>query len=372
VLPLRRLAAVAAVLAAVLGGVGAPVDAAAVPAPVTISGLDLHDGSVAQFGGTLYAYGTEYDCGFSWRSSSPWCGFGVSTAPSLAGPWSPPTLLFSPSDTISAQPGWADDASTWQTLCGSTGAGCFNPRMVMRTDGVYVLWFNAPADSVRGNGFYAMGCNGPTGGCGAHAGAPHGTTRKPSLWVCGAADGDFSVVGAETGSPVLMCGDDSATNGIDLEQLDGSWVNGDGTGSTNLAGLGTPAGVEGVGAYHDPLTGTWVMIASDPACGYCAGTGSTYATAPALLGPWSYPANLFQAGGPPHARAMFSASSCGGQPRTAFVLGGQPYEWIDMWTGTANEAGATVRLEPLTYTPSTRHAGDGQPWIPELAPYQCS
>lgn len=340
--------------------------------PVTISGMDLHDGTIAKFGSTYYMYGTEYGCGFEWRQASPWCGFGVSTASALTGPWSTPTLLFSPSATISAQSGWSENNKTWQNICGDTGAGCFNPRMVQRTDGVFVLWFNAPADYSIANGYYAMGCNGPTGGCGAQAGAPHGTTHKPSLWDCGGSNGDFSIAGAETGAPVILCGG-PGTDGISEEQLDGSWVNGDDVGGTNVAHLGDPAGVEGEGAYQDPATGTWVMTLSDPACGYCAGTASAYATSSSLLGPWTYPGNDYQAGGPDHARADFSAASCGGQPRTAFTLDGQPWEWIDMWKGAANETTANVRLEPLTYTPDTsHHAGDGLPWTPEMAPYQCN
>lgn len=335
---------------------------------LVITGLDLHDGTVLKVGATYYLYGTEYGCGFQWRvHGTPFCGFGVSSAPSLSGPWSPPTLLFSPHDTISAWPSWwSENSKTWQNVCGDTGAGCFNPRMVQRPDGVFILWFNAPADSALGNGYYSMGCNGPTGGCGSGAGGAHGSTFKPSLWSCGASDGDFSIVGQE-----ILCGGMAATDGISEEPLDGDWIMGTGPndGTTNIAGLGDTLGVEGEGAYQDPGTGRWVMTLSDPACGYCTGTGSVYATAPTLTGPWSYPANAYQAGGPAHARATFSGSSCGGQPRTAFVVDGQPYEWIDQWLGTANETSASVHLVPLFYGPSPNIPG--QPWTPEVAPYQC-
>lgn len=384
---MRKFVLAAAVLLAAVLPVSAPARQATNPfwassgalsadrlsvAAEPIHGLDLHDGTIQKFGSTYYLYGTEYGCGFSWRSASPWCGFGVSTAPSLAGPWSTPTLLFSPHDTVSAQAGWSDNSRTWQSLCGDTGSGCFNPRMLQRPDGVFVLWFNAPADYTIGNGYYSMGCNGPTGGCGAGAGGPHGSTRKPSLWKCGNSNGDFSIAGAETGSPVILCVGISAYDGISEEQLNQWWTDGDGIGSSNIAGLGQTAGVEGEGAYQDPLSGRWVMTYSDPECGYCTGAASGYATASSLLGPWSYPYNAYQAGGPAHARAQFSAGSCGGQPRTVFVVDGQAYEWIDLWQGSANETGAAIRIEPLSFTPNNiNHPGDAQVWNPEVAPYSC-
>jgi hypothetical protein len=64
-----RVAGVVPAAAAVLvaGVLAAPGQAAAAPG-IVISGVDLHDGMILQYGGTYYMYGTEYGCGFQWRA----------------------------------------------------------------------------------------------------------------------------------------------------------------------------------------------------------------------------------------------------------------------------------------------------------------
>ena len=77
----------------------APARALGVPSAHTITGVDLHDGTVVKVDSTYYLYGTKYGCGFTWGNpATHWCGFGVSTAPSLDGPWSPVTTLVAPTD----------------------------------------------------------------------------------------------------------------------------------------------------------------------------------------------------------------------------------------------------------------------------------
>ncbi len=58
--------------------------------------------------------------------------------------------------------------------------------MLLRPDGVWVLWFNAVKDwgSYHVPAYYVMGCNGPLGPCGYQAGRPHGSTHKPKLGIC--------------------------------------------------------------------------------------------------------------------------------------------------------------------------------------------
>ena len=311
---------------------------------ITITGVDLHDGTMLAANGIYYLYGTEYGCGFQWGiAGTPWCGFGVSTAPSPTGPWSAPRLLFSPSD-VNAY------GLTWSNDCGSTGAGCFNPRMIQRSgwgadDGVWILWFNTPADNWRtgANAYWSMGCNGPTGPCGATAGPPYGSTAKPSMYGC-TGDGDFSLVGDAPRAPMMLCTMGDGT--LSSERI-GFWgAAGVGGGRTNLAGIGPS---EGVGGYRD-ASGTWVMTYSDPNCGYCTGTGTGYATAPAVDGAYTAPVGLVPGGAPPPAgRRGISATSCGGQPRTVVTLNGQPYQFIDLWLGTRNETAAAIHLEPLIY-----------------------
>lgn len=353
--PLRLL-----LLVLLLCGVTVAPAQAATPAGVTITGVDLHDGTMIQAGGQYVLYGTEYGCGFSYGTpSAPWCGFGVSTAPSPAGPWSPPRLLFSPNARSPFTGG------TFQALCGGTGAGCYNPRMIQRSgwgpnDGVWILWFNAPADNRSGaNGYYAMGCNSPLGPCGAEAGAPYGSTTKPSLYRCG-GNGDESVVYDNPRNPFLFCTNSDQT--LSQERLSMWGTTGTGEGAARLAGA---VSTEGPGAYRDP-SGTWVLTLNETNCAYCGGTGTSYATATSAAGPWTMPTTPTVGGGVSGHR-MISGTSCGGQGRTVTTLDGQPYQFIDLWLGTRNEARAGIRLEPLTYRGPTPA---GTVWSP-FTPWTC-
>ncbi len=332
--------------------------AATTPSGFDVSGLDLHDGTIVQQGSTYYLYGTEYGCGFTWgQRNTPWCGFGVSTSTDKVH-WSTPQLLFDPNAVDPT------DNLTWAQVCGSTGAGCFEPRMIQRSgwganDGVWILWFDAPYDYAvhNTNSYYVMGCNGPAGPCGYQA--PYGTVHKPTLKYCVGND-DLSIVTPPGGQPVALC--TNADQTAAEEELDQWGTNGDGTGSSDLAGL---TSVESVGAYQDPTTNTWIMTYSDYNCGYCAGDATGYATAPSLLGPWTAPGNV-GAGAPTNARRDLSATSCGGQPDTVAMIDGYPFEVVDLWDGNLNETPAPLHFEPLTYHPSGPPGTLLQPFDPWL------
>lgn len=353
----RRLLVLLAALLLVGGAPAVPPTVASASGSITITGVDLHDGTVIQSGGIYYLYGTEYACGFTWRATNtPFCGFGVSTAPSLAGPWSPPVLLFSPS----AVDPWT--GTTWTVECGSTGAGCFNPRMIVRTgwgpnDNVPILWFNSPSDYARNgaNAYYAMGCASLTGPCGY--GAPGTSVHKPSMSSC-YGNGDFSLVPNSTGPPVMLC--TMADQTLSSEQIDFWGTNGVG-GSHNLAGL---TGVEAPGAYWDAGSSRWIMTYSEPNCGYCNGTGTGYATATSLTGSWTAP-SVAGVAAPATGRRDLSATSCGGQPRTVSVVDGVPWQVIDLWTGALNETSAALHFEQLTYT------GQATPTWQPFTPWPC-
>ncbi len=341
-------------LGAVPAAAATPAAAArsAAATPITITGVDLHDGMMLESGGTYHLYGTRYGCGFAWTvPKTPWCGFGVSTATSPEGPWSPPKSLFA----TTARSPFA--GMTWQQLCGDTGRGCFNARMIQRRgwgldDGAWILWFNAPADfsRVHANAYYALGCTGPTGPCGQEAG---GSTTKPALRRC-AGNGDFSLVPDAPRPPMMLCTMSNQT--LSSERLTAAGTGGTGAGAANLAGM---THTEGPGAYRD-ASGTWVLTFNEQNCGYCTGTGTSYATAASVDGPWSSP-SVIAFGGPPSGRRQISGTSCGGQGRTVVTLGGRPYEFIDLWLGARNETRAAVHLEPLTYRgPSPA----GRPWSP--------
>ena len=341
----------------------------AAPLPYTITGVDLHDGQEFKVGATYELIGTMYGCGFTWQSASPWCGFGVSTSSSISGPWSTPKLLFPANAPDPYNPG-----HTYQDTCGLNGYGCFTPRMFQRSgwgpnDGVWILWFNGPWYTANGapNAYIGMGCDGPEGPCGASAGAPYGTTHRPNLHQCTGANGYADIVPPDgTNAPALVC-PMIHNAGLAEEQLAYWGVDGTGAGQTSVAGL---SGVEATGVFKDAATGTWVMTYSDPQCGYCAGTQAGYATSPNQLGPWTAPANVGI--GPANGRRAFSANSCGGQVDGITTMDGVPYQKLDLWTGSKNETTAGLRFEPLTYTPRSGVAGDGQPWVPALAPFTCT
>jgi hypothetical protein len=374
--PLGLISTVLLLFAALLGACSPQAAGAlAVPPSVTVTGIDLHDGQIQKFGSTYYLYGTMYACGYQWfQNPTPWCGFGVSTSSSMSGPWSTPRLLFPANAPDPYVPG-----KTYQAVCGS-GSGCFSPRMVQRTgwganDGVYVLWWNGPAyrDSAFGSAPHAyivMGCNGPAGPCGATAGAPYGTTYRPVLHQCSGANGDAGLTASvENNALYLMCPMPGAT-AVGIEQIDKWGTNGTGAGVTSLAGL---SNVEALGAWRDPATGTWVATYSDVRCGYCAGTGTGYATAPSALGPWTAPSNV-GVGMPVNARRLISADSCGGQPDTVSVIDGQAWQKVDLWDGQMNETAAGLHFEPLTYNPALAAGttGDGGIHRPPFAPFTCN
>lgn len=361
---MRRLAAaLAAVIAAAVVTAAVvsapPADGSPAAASATITGVDLHDGTIIKSGATFYLYGTQYGCGFQWGiARTPWCGFGVATASSMTGPWSAITTLFSPQDRSPFA------GMTWQELCGGTGEGCFNPRMIIRSgwgpdDGVPILWFNAPRDfSGRGaNAYYSMGCNSLTGPCGQSAGGQYGTTTKPSMWSCW-GNGDFSLVYDNPRPPVMLCTMPDQTLASERLTVWGtSGVQGSGT-----SFLGGFTRAEAPGGYRDPGTGRWVMTFNEPNCGYCNGSGLSYATAANPEGPYTAPAPVGQGGQPAWGRRMISATSCGGQPRTVSVIDGQAFQVIDLWVGTRNETNAGVHIAPLTY--ANPSGALGQVWRP--------
>ncbi|HET6875562.1 MAG TPA: hypothetical protein VFH70_12320 [Acidimicrobiales bacterium] len=331
--------------------------------PVLVQGVDLHDVTIRKAGDTYYMYGSMYACGYEWYvSGTPWCGFGVSTATSLSGPWSAPKRLFDPN----SQDPWSK--RSWQETCGGTGQGCFNPRMIVRSgwgynDGVPILWFNAPRhySDTGANAYNVMGCASLTGPCGPGV-TPNGSYNKPSLTIC-SGNGDFGIIERPNTRPAIVCSM-PGQNQLNLEELAYAGSNGDGTGVRKIAGMNGP--IEGPGGWWDDTSQRWILTYSDQGCGYCAGTPVGYATAPSLYSGWTAPGNVGW-GAPEWGRRIFSPNSCGGQPRTVTVLDGQPYQIIDLWRGTRNETTANLLITPLSYTPTSGTPGDGQPWIPPVS-----
>jgi hypothetical protein len=317
---------------------------------ITITGVDSHDGMIYQDNGAYFWVGTKYGCGFVWMApATPWCGFGVWTATTAAGPWTYVRDLFDPAGTSAPQ----YFSETWQQIC--RGDGCFNPRMTRRTDGVWVLWFNAPRDQVAhgGNQFWAMGCNGPAGPCGAAAGAPYGGTFKPPLWICNSG-GDFSILD-DVGVWYLFCG--TAQHTISVERLQPWGTTGTGVGASNLAGLSY---VEGAGVFR---TGAQYALTYGGNCPYCSGADTSYAVSTSPLGPYMTPPGAA-------GRRVISGGSCGGQPRTVVTLDGVTYEQVDHWYDGYSQPAAATSLFPLVQTGALLQPADGLPWS-GFAPFQC-
>jgi hypothetical protein len=281
--------------------------------------VDAHDGEIALFGGTYYLYGTSYDCGFAWQAtSSPFCGFKVYSSSDLVH-WTDRGHLF--------------DQSTgqWQTRCNGATYGCFRPHVVYNAGThKYVLWVNVYDNSV---GFRAFTSASPTG--------PFTEAAVPTLAVNnnapvgGVNNGDHDVFVDNDGTAYLAYTDWRANGDIVVERLTADYLSG--TGSYARLGQSTteaPSLFKRGSLYY--------VTFSDPNCGYCAGTGTSYRTAPSPLGPWSPPAG-------------FTSNSCGGQP--AFVsqiptATGTAYLYAsDLWNnGQRNEALANYYWAPLSFT----------------------
>ncbi len=333
---------------------------------ITISGVDSHDGMMYQDGAVYYWVGTKYGCGFRWNTTSPWCGYGVWTSTDKA-TWTYVRDLFDPRSTSGTFKN-----ESWQWICGDHGDGCFNPRMTRRPDGVWILSFNGFGDyrHWQANGYYFMGCNGPAGPCGSGAGPPYGSTIKPRMYICRGA-GDFSVFADQAGNAYIACTySPSGINAITIEKLDPCWCNGVNVGITDVAAI---TWVESPGVFYDAANSTYVLTYSDPNCGYCSGAGTSYAVAPAPLGPWRYPSVVNHLGNPPTTeRRKISAHSCGGQPRTVSILDGVPYEQIDLWYDNDNETNAGTHLEPLLPTGRYLAPNDGTLWAGGFQGFRCS
>jgi hypothetical protein len=336
-----------------LGIVGNSPHAGAQPAQVheapaiTIRGLDLHDGQIMQQGGTYYFYGTMYapdntdsNCTqpFVWRdTASQWCGFGVSTAHSLKGPWSAPTVLISNTseDYAIDQPFEQACMGRDGTFARPNGEGCFEPRMYHQTWGnqKWTLWFNVPNNETdrRETGVFQIVCAGPAGPC------------DPQDWAVPVYSGGCA--DEATGMQVVTLGRTAVLFCATIDQtLAETELGGDGVSASDLGGL---TSVESPGVYYDHASKAWVLTYSDPNCGYCAGTGTGFAThrATSLTGDdaWAVLGHTSSAD-----QLETSTTNCGGQPGGVDMLGGRAYEQVDLWAGTSwGEAGSPTRLEPL-------------------------
>ncbi len=281
--------------------------------------VDAHDGEIADFNGTYYLYGTSYDCGYQWQvANTPFCGFKVYSSTDLVH-WTDRGYLFDPT------------TSSWQTACNGSTYGCFRPHVVYNAStGQYVLWINVYDNSV---GYRVFTATQPTG--------PFTEAPTPTLAVNNSApsggvnNGDEGLFVDNDGTAYLAYTDWHTGGGdIVVERLSSTYLTGTGDyARLNQSSTEAPAMFRRGNTYY--------LSYSDPNCGYCGGTGTSYKTASSPLGPWS-------------SGTSITSNSCGGQPSFVSAIpttSGTAYLYgSDLWNnGRSNEALANYFWDPLSF-----------------------
>lgn len=281
--------------------------------------VDAHDGKISYYNGTYYLYGTSYDCGFEWQNDEArFCGFKSYSSKDMVN-WKDEGFLF--------------DAQTplWQSRCDGNTYGCFRPHVVYnKKNKNYVLWVNV-YDNV--SGYRVFTAKKPTG--------PFVEVAEPKIAVNSDKpagelnNGDHDLFVDDDGICYLAITDWRTTGTIAIEQLTDDYLSGTGKAKTLI----TAGRTEAPGLFK--RNGIYYVTYSDPNCGYCAGTGTSYKTAKTPLGAWS-------------EGIQISDNSCGGQPsfvstlkvnsETIYLYGS------DLWNNAAkNEALANFYWAPLTF-----------------------
>ena len=292
--------------------------------------VDAHDGEIALFNGTYYLYGTSYDCGFEWNNkTAPFCGFKSYSSKDMVN-WKDEGFLFDAQNAL------------WQSRCDGKTYGCFRPHVIYnQKNKTYVLWINV-YDNV--SGYRVFTSKSPTG--------PFTEVAEPKIAVnsnmpaAGLNNGDHDLFIDDDGTGYLAFTDWRTKGTIVVEQLTDDYLSGTGKVANSITAGKTeaPALFKRNGIYY--------ITYSDPNCGYCSGTGTSYKTAKSPLGPWSEGKKI-------------SDNSCGGQPSfvsTMKVNSENIYLYgSDLWNNAAkNEAQANFYWAKLSF------AEDGS-----INPLQC-
>jgi len=281
--------------------------------------IDAHDGEIAVFNGIYYLYGTSYGCGFEWgKKNAPFCGFKVYSSSDMV-TWTDRGMLFNASTPV------------WQSRCDGSTYGCFRPHVIYnKATRLYVLWINVYDNRV---GFRVFTSKTPVG--------PFKEVAEPRLAVnsdspvAGLNNGDHDTFVDADGKGYIAYTDWRTKGTIIIEELTSDYLSGSGKHVKSVTSGNTeaPALFRRKNLYY--------ITYSDPNCGYCAGTGTSYKTATSPLGPWSEGIKI-------------SDNSCGGQPSfvspielasgTIYVYGS------DLWNNAAkNEALANYYWAPLNF-----------------------
>ncbi len=288
---------------------------------LTVAGdaVDAHDGEIAQFNGVYYLYGTSYDCGFEWgNKGAPFCGFKVYSSEDLEN-WTDRGYLFDSKTQV------------WQSRCDGKTYGCFRPHVIYnKQHDNYVLWINVYDNVI---GYRVFTSRSPVG--------PFTEVAEPKLTVnsdmpaAGLNNGDHDTFVDDDGTAYLAFTDWRTKGTIVIEKLSADYL----TGTGECVKMVTNGATEAPGLLK--RNGRYYVLYSDPNCGYCSGTGTSYRTAPNPLGPWSEAHSI-------------SSNSCGGQPSfvsTIKINEENIYLYgSDLWNNAAkNEALANYYWAPLEF-----------------------
>ncbi|MBB5867833.1 hypothetical protein F4553_001212 [Allocatelliglobosispora scoriae] len=284
--------------------------------------LDAHDGSLIQYAGTYYLYGTSYACGYKYQINSTFCGFKVYSSPDLVH--------------------WTDRG---HAVPAGTCGYCFRAQVKYNAaTGTFVLW----SDAGIGNSYAVYTSPTPTG--------PFTRRPNPTLAVGGAID--MSLFVDDDGTGYLIHNTVQVAAGLTadmvVEQLTPDYLGT--TGANVRLGLGD---VEGFAVFK--RNGVYHALMSEPSCAYCSG-GTGEMTATSMLGPWSGawydPNGVHQSGrAEPRWRArLVNADNCGGQPLAVLPVAQQNgttgyYFVSDRWNNRApNESLANFFIGPMSFT----------------------
>jgi hypothetical protein len=292
--------------------------------------VDAHDGEIALFNGIYYLYGTSYDCGFEWNNkTAPFCGFKSYSSKDMIR-WKDEGFLFDAQNPL------------WQSRCDGKTYGCFRPHVIYNQHNkCYVLWINV-YDNV--SGYRVFTSKTPTG--------PFIEAPEPKIAVnsnmpaAGLNNGDHDLFIDDDGKGYLAFTDWRAKGTIVIEELSDDYL----TGTGKVCNSITDGKTEAPALFK--RNGLYYVTYSDPNCGYCSGTGTSYKTAKSPMGPWSDGKRI-------------SDNSCGGQPSFVSTMKiGRDTLYLygsDLWNNAAkNEAQANFYWAPLTF------AADGS-----INPMQC-
>ncbi|GEM_PF-2099581 len=281
--------------------------------------LDAHDGTLAQFAGEYWWYGTSYGCGYQYQGNSTFCGFKVYSSPDLSH--------------------WTDKG--FAVPAGDCGY-CFRPHVLYNdSTKTYVMWTDG------GGAYHVYTSRTPAG--------PFAQRANPTLAVGGAVD--EALFQDDDGSGWLIHNTTQVAAGLTadmvVEKLTPDYLNT--TGANVRLGLGD---VEGFAVFK--RNGVYHALMSDPSCAYCSG-GTGEMTATSMLGPWKGAwydsAGVHQSGRQePRRRArIVNRDNCGGQPLVVLPVvqedNTNAYYFIsDRWNNRApNESLANFFIGPLSF-----------------------